>query len=144
VTQCVIAVSAASVGRLAGIIGRKPLLLVGFGVLPVRGVMYALTHLTGALIAIQLFDGVANAIFGVVSILLVADRMRGKGHFNLAQGALATCVGLGAALSNTYGGMLAHRFGFGASFVGLAAVALIAFVLLWVGVPETLIATKAD
>ncbi len=138
VTQCVIAASAARVGRLAGKIGRKPLLLIGFGVLPVRGVLYALTHVTSALIAIQLLDGVANSIFGVVSILLVADRMRGKGHFNLAQGGLAVCVGLGAALSNTYGGTLAHRFGFDASFVGLAAVGLLAFLLLWIGVPETL------
>lgn len=64
--------------------------------------------------------------------------MRGKGHFNLAQGALAVSVGLGAALSNTYGGTLAHRFGFGASFVGLAAVGLVGFGLLWIGVPETL------
>jgi predicted MFS family arabinose efflux permease len=118
--------------------GRKPLLLIGFGVLPVRGVLYSLTHVTGGLIAIQLLDGVANSIFGVVSILLVADRMRGKGHFNLAQGGLAVCVGLGAALSNTYGGMLARRFGFGWSFVGLAAVGLIGFALLWIGVPETL------
>jgi len=138
VTQCVIAASAASVGRLAGSMGRKPLLLIGFGVLPVRGVLYSLTHVTGGLIAIQLLDGVANSIFGVVSILLVADRMRGKGHFNLAQGGLAVCVGLGAALSNTYGGMLARRFGFGWSFVGLAAVGLIGFALLWIGVPETL------
>jgi len=138
VTQCVIAASAARVGRLAGSLGRKPLLLLGFGVLPLRGVLYSLTHLTSALIAIQLLDGVANSIFGVVSILLVADRMRGKGHFNLAQGALAVAVGLGAALSNTYGGMLAHRFGFSASFIGLAAVGLLAFLLLWIGVPETL------
>ena len=56
VTQCVIAASAASVGRMAGKIGRKPLLLIGFGVLPVRGVLYSLTHVTGALIAIQLLD----------------------------------------------------------------------------------------
>lgn len=143
VTQCVIAVSAVWVGRLAGSVGRKPLLLVGFGVLPVRGVLYALTHVTGALIAIQVLDGLANSIFGVVSILVVADRMRGKGHFNLAQGALAVCVGLGAALSNTYGGTLAHRFSFGASFVGLAAVGLLSFLLLWVGVPETLDARQA-
>ncbi len=143
VTQCVIAASAASVGRLAGSVGRKPLLMIGFGVLPVRGFLYSLTHVTGALIAIQLLDGVANSIFGVVSILLVADRMRGKGHFNLAQGALAVCVGLGAALSNAYGGMLARRFGFGWSFVGLAAVGLVAFVLLWSGVPETLTTSGA-
>ncbi|MBW4038608.1 MAG: MFS transporter [Acidobacteria bacterium] len=138
VTQCVIAVSAATFGRLAGTVGRKPLLLLGFGALPIRGILYAVTHLTGALIAIQLLDGLANSIFGVVSILLVADRMRGKGHFNLAQGALAACVGLGAAISNTYGGILAHRFGFRGSFLGLAAVALLALLLLWFGVPETL------
>lgn len=138
VTQCVIAVSASGFGRLAGNIGRKPLLLLGFGALPIRGVLYALTHVTGALIAIQLLDGLANSIFGVVSILLVADRMRGKGHFNLAQGTLAACVGLGAAISNTYGGILAHRFSFRVSFLGLAAVALVALALLWTGVPETL------
>jgi len=138
VTQCVIALTAAWVGRLAGRVGRRPLLLVGFAVLPLRGLLYALTHVTGALIAIQVLDGMANSIFGVVSILVVADRMRGKGHFNLAQGALATCVGLGASLSTSYGGLLAHRFGFGASFVGLAAVAVLALGLLWWGVPETL------
>jgi hypothetical protein len=30
-----------------------------------------------ALIAVQLLDGVANVIFGVVSVLVVADRTRG-------------------------------------------------------------------
>jgi MFS family permease len=138
VTQLVIACSAACIGRLAGSVGRKPLLLIGFGVLPVRGLLYALTHQTIALIAIQTLDGVANAIFGVVSILLVADRMRGKGHFNLAQGTLATCVGLGAALSNSYGGLLAHHYGFSVSFAGLAGVAVLAVLLLAFGVPETL------
>ncbi len=138
VTQCVIAVTAAWVGRVAGSLGRKPLLLVGFGVLPVRGALYAVTHVTAALIAIQVLDGVANSIFGVVSILFVADRLRGTGRFNLAQGALATCVGLGAALSNTYGGILAHRYGFATSFLGLAAVAGLAVALLWAYVPETL------
>jgi hypothetical protein len=34
VTQTMIACSAAWVGRMAGSVGRKPLLLVGFGVLP--------------------------------------------------------------------------------------------------------------
>lgn len=138
VTQVVIACSATWVGRVAGTLGRKPLLLVGFGVLPIRGLLYALTHMTTALIAIQVLDGVANAIFGVVSILVVADRMRGTGHFNLAQGVLAMCVGLGASLSNTYGGVLAHRYGFATSFLGLAGVAVVAVGLLWMGFPETL------
>ncbi len=138
VTQVVIAATAALVGRTASSVGRKPLLLVGFGVLPVRGLLYTLVHGTTALIAVQALDGVANAIFGVVSILLVADRMRGTGHFNFAQGALATCVGLGAALSTTLGGTLIHRFNYNVSFLGLAGVAALGFVLLLLAVPETL------
>lgn len=137
VTQIVIASTAALIGRLAGTRGRKPLLLIGFGVLPLRGVLYTLTHSTWLLIAIQALDGVANAIFVVVSILVVADLMRKTGRFNLAQGALGTAVGLGAALSTTVGGLLAHRYGFAASFLGLAAIATVAFVLLWLAVPET-------
>jgi MFS family permease len=137
-TQLVIATAATFVGRAASRIGRKPLLLVGYGVLPIRGALYALTHLAPALIAVQVLDGVANAIFGVVSILVLADRMRGTGHFNLAQGALATCVGLGAAFSNTLGGMLVHRFSFNVSFLGLAGVAAVAFLLVLFALPETL------
>jgi predicted MFS family arabinose efflux permease len=53
-------------------------------------------------------------------------------------GALATMVGIGAALSNTIGGVLIQRFGYQASFTGLAGIALAAFALLWFTVPETL------
>lgn len=138
VTQLVISCTAAWIGRKASSIGRRPLLLVGFGVLPVRAVLYTVTHVTGALIAIQVLDGVANSIFAVVSILLISDLMRGTGSFNFGQGALGTMVGLGAALSTTLGGLLIHRFGFSASFLGLGAVAAVAFTVLWFGVPETL------
>lgn len=143
VTQLVIAISAAWVGRLAGSKGRKPLLLIGFGVLPIRGALYTFTHATSALIAIQTLDGVANSIFGVVSILVIADRTRGTGRFNLAAGALATTVGLGAALSTTVGGRLIHRVGFHDSFWGLACIAVLAFCILLFGVPETLRETEA-
>jgi MFS family permease len=138
VTQLVIAISAASIGRIAGVRGRKPLLMLGFGVLPLRAVLYTLTQNTAALITIQLLDGVANAIFGVVAILVVADLTRGSGRFNLVQGALATAVGIGAALSNTFGGMLVRGSSFRGSFLALGAVAAIAFALLCLGVPETL------
>jgi MFS family permease len=137
VTQVVIAISAAAVGRSANAHGRKPLLLLGFGVLPIRGVLYTLTQNTVALIGIQVLDGIANSIFGVVSILVVADRTRGTGRFNLVQGALATAVGIGAALSTTFGGKLIQHYGYRISFLALAAVAAVALVLLWLGVPET-------
>lgn len=47
-------------------------------------------------------------------------------------------VGIGAATSNAIGGTLIQHLGYHASFLGLAGIALIAFVLLWFTVPETL------
>jgi MFS family permease len=138
VTQLVIALTAVWIGKRAATKGRKPLLLLGFGVLPIRGVLYTLTHAAAALIAIQTLDGVANAIFGIVSILVVKDRTQGTGRFNLAAGSLATMVGIGAAASTTIGGVLIQRLGYRASFLGLAGIALLAFALLWFAVPETL------
>ena len=138
VTQLVIASNAGWIGKAAGRIGRKPLLLVGYGVLPVRGLLYTLTHFTPALIAVQLLDGVANAIFGVVSILVITDLTRGTGRFNLAAGALAAMVGLGAAFSNAVGGEMVRHASFNGSFLGLAGIAALAVAVLAFGVPETL------
>ncbi len=136
VTQLVIAASAAWIGTRAGK-GRKPLMLLGFGVLPIRGAMYTLVHAPAALIGIQFLDGVANVVFVIVSILVIKDRTEGTGRFNLAAGALATMVGIGAALSNAIGGVLVQRISFNASFLGLAAVGVAAFAVLFFGVPET-------
>jgi predicted MFS family arabinose efflux permease len=143
VTQLVMAVIAVWIGTRAAAKGRKPLLLLGFGVLPIRGVLYTLTHAAGALIAIQTLDGVANAIFAIVSILVVKDRTQGTGRFNMAAGSLATVVGIGAAASTTFGGVLIQHLGYRASFLGLAGIALLAFALLWFAVPETLAGTAA-
>jgi MFS family permease len=138
VTQVVIMCFAPAIGRFTNLHGRKPLLMVGFGVLPIRALLYTLTHNMESLIAIQILDGIANAIFGVVSILVVADRTRSTGRFNLVQGSLATAVGIGAALSTTFGGKLIQHFSYRISFLSLGTIAAIAFVLLWTAIPETL------
>jgi len=138
VTQLLISLTAAWIAKRAATHGRKPLLLLGFGVLPIRGILYTLTDVTSVLIAIQVLDGVANAIFGIVSILVIKDRTEGTGRFNIASGSLATMVGIGAALSTTIGGILIQHFGYHASFLGLAGIGSIAFALLWIAIPETL------
>ena len=138
VTQVVIMCLAPAIGRFANLRGRKPLLMVGFGVLPIRALLYTLTHNTESLIAIQILDGIANATFSVVSILVVADRTRATGRFNLVQGGLATAVGLGAALSTVFGGKLVQQFSYRISFLSLGTIAALAFLLLWSAIPETL------
>ena len=136
-TQLVITLLASWAGRKAGTWGRKPLLLIAFGVLPVRAVLYTLTHNTGELVAIQILDGVAAAIFGVVSVLVIADLTRGTGRFNLTLGAIGTAVGIGASLSQVIAGSIVHHFGSSAGFLFLAAVAAAAFGILYFLMPET-------
>jgi MFS family permease len=137
VTQAVVALRAPWIGARAESLGRKPLLVLGFGVLPVRGVLYTLTASPFLLISIQVLDGIGVAVFGVVSVLVIADLTRGSGRFNLSQGALGTAVGVGAALSNAVAGTIVHWFGYAAGFLCLAGIAVVATVLLWLAMPET-------
>jgi MFS family permease len=136
-TQLVIALLAPWWGRKAGTWGRKPLLLIAFGVLPVRAVLYTLTHNPGELIAVQVLDGVAAGIFGVVAVLVIADLTQGTGRFNLTLGAIGTAVGIGASLSQFIAGSIVHHFGSNAGFLFLAAVAAAAFGILYFRMPET-------
>ena len=136
-TQLVITLLASWSGRKAGSWGRKPLLLIAFGALPVRGVLYTLTHNTDALVAIQILDGVGAGIFGVVSVLVIADLTQGSGRFNLTLGAISTAVGIGASLSQVIAGSIVHHLGSNAGFLFLAAVASAAFGILYFFMPET-------
>jgi predicted MFS family arabinose efflux permease len=136
-TQVVVTLLASWSGRMAGIWGRKPLMLIAFGILPLRGVLYTLTANTALLVTIQVMDGIAAAIFGVVSVLIIADLTRGTGRFNLTLGAINTAVGIGAALSQAIAGAIVHHAGFRAGFLFLAAVALAAFAILYLLMPET-------
>ena len=136
-TQFVITLLASWSGRKAGTWGRKPLLLIAFGVLPIRGVLYTLTSNTALLVAIQVMDGVGAGIFGVVSVLVIADLTRGTGRFNFTLGAITTAVGIGAALSQVIAGSIVHHVGFRAGFLFLAGVASAAFAVLYFLMPET-------
>jgi len=136
-TQLTVALIASWSGRKAGSWGRKPLLLIAFGVLPVRALLYTLTDNTVALVAIQVLDGIGAGIFGVVSVLVIADLTQGSGRFNLTLGAISTAVGIGAALSQTIAGTIVQRFNFDVGFIFLAIVAAAAFGILYFFMPET-------
>ena len=136
-TQVVITFLASWSGRQAGAWGRKPLLLIAFGVLPVRAILYTLTSNTFLLVAIQILDGVGAGIFGVVSVLVIADLTRGTGRFNLTLGAISTAVGIGAALSQVIAGTIVRHMGYHAGFYFLGAVAAAALAILYFFMPET-------
>ena len=61
------------------------------------------------LVAVQVFDGITAAVFGVMVPLIVADVAFGTGHFNLAQGIVGTATGIGASLSTALGGYVSDH-----------------------------------
>jgi MFS family permease len=136
-TQLVITLIASWSGKKAGQWGRKPLLLIAFIALPIRGLLYTFTDNATSLIAIQVLDGIGAGIFGVVSVLVIADLTKGSGHFNLALGAITTAVGIGASLSQVIAGSLVHHLGYRTGFLFLAGVALTALAAVYFFMPET-------
>jgi predicted MFS family arabinose efflux permease len=118
-------------------IGRKPIFLLALAVLPVRGVLFSITSSPYAVVGIQLFDGVAAGIFGVISVLIASDLMRGTGRFNFAQGLTALAVGIGATLSNATAGYVVQWFGYPSGFLYLASIAGCALVFFVLLMPET-------
>ncbi|MBE9463926.1 MFS transporter [Dyadobacter subterraneus] len=117
--------------------GRKWLMLVCFAILPIRGLLYTFSANPFFITSVQVLDGISAGIFGVVSILIIADLTKGSGHFNLANGILITAVGLGASFSNVAAGYIANVFSFKIAFLFLSAVAALAFVICLYFMKET-------
>ena len=142
VPQLVVAGFAPWVGRLADTWGRRPLLLVCFAALGLRGVLFALVMDPYLVVAVQILDGICAAILGVTLPLVVADVTRGTGRFNLGLGIVGSAVGIGAALSTTLAGYAIDHFGRAFAFCSLAGVAVCGLTLLWLLLPETRVPAK--
>jgi Na+/melibiose symporter-like transporter len=135
--QCVMVPVAMLVGARTQRWGRKPIFLVAFGVLAVRGVLYTFSRDPYWLLGVQLLDGVGAGIFGALFPVVVADLTRGTGRFNASQGAIATAQGVGAALSTTLAGLIIVQAGYAAAFLTLGAIAAAGFLLFLFAMPET-------
>ena len=137
VPQAIVALASPSVGRKAQQWGRRPLLLLGFAALAIRGVLFATVNDPYVLVAVQVFDGVTAAVFSVMIPLIVADVAFGSGHFNFAQGVVGTATGIGASLSTVLAGYVSDRLGHTVAFTGLAGVAALGLAMILFLMPET-------
>jgi MFS family permease len=135
--QIIVALMAPWVGRQAETWGRRPLLLLGFGALPLRALLFSLFTDPPLLLAFQLLDGVSGAVLGVMTALIIADATNGTGRFNLAQGLIGTASGIGASLSTTLFGFIAMTFGQTIVFLSIASVGVVGTSIVWFWMPET-------
>ena len=137
IPQVLVALASPWVGRLAERIGRRPLLVVGYASLPLRAALFAVVDDPYLLVPVQLLEGVAAAVFGVMLPLVAADLTRESGRYTLSLGALGLAGTLGAALSTTVAGLVATGFGVKAAFWTLSAAGLVAVTLVALAMPET-------
>lgn len=137
VPQAIVALASPWVGRMAGRIGRKRLLLIGWGALPVRGLLLALLPGAWPLVMGQAVSGLSAAVFGVLVPLLAADLTIGTSHFNLCMAMLGLAMYVGAAASTTLSGGVADWAGMEIAFLMLSAVGLIGTLVVWLGMSET-------
>jgi MFS family permease len=141
VPQMVVAALSPWAGRMAQVLGRRPVLLCGFAALPLRALLFAALARIGPaglpLVAIQVLDGVSATVFGLSLPLIAADATRRTGYLNLAIGGLGLAVNVGATASTTVAGIVTDRLGAPTAFVGLAAVGMLAWVVILLAMPET-------
>jgi MFS family permease len=137
VPQGVVAIISPWVGHRAALSGRRPMLLLGWSALPLRGLLLLVLPGAWLPIAAQAVGGISAAVFGVMFPLIAADITRGTSHFNLCMGVLGLALFLGAALSTTLGGWIADLGGVPLAFAVLTLVGVLAVLMVWLAMPET-------
>jgi MFS family permease len=123
------------VGRAADRYGRRPFLLVGFGLLVPATVAQGYV-LTPALMVVNRFLlGVAVALVFAPSLAVAGDLAR-EGESGTTLSVLTMAFGLGVAVGPLASGYL-ERFGFAVPFLAAGALATLALVLVGTQVTET-------
>jgi MFS family permease len=135
--QFMVVAIAPTIGALAQRWGRRPLLVICFVPICIRGAVFAMSNDPFAIVAVQLLDGISAATLGVLVPLVIADTTRGTGHFNFAQGVIGVAVGIGASLGTTMAGYVADSFGDVVVFWVLGSVGAAGLLLAIAFMPET-------
>jgi MFS family permease len=135
--QIVMVPTAYLAGAKADSWGRKPIFLVGFIFLTIRGFLYTLSDNAYWLVGVQVLDGVGAGIFGALFPLVVQDLTHGSGRFNVSLGALTAMWGVGAASSHIIAGGIVVAAGYDGAFISLGIVAAVGMTLYWAAMPET-------
>lgn len=124
------------VGRLSDQFGRKPVLVIGSAVLPLRLWLYSLVGHPGWIPLIQMLHGLTFSIITVVPLAFINDivpeRLRASG-----QSLLFVAYGTSSSLLPLFGGMSADLFGLQEMYQILALLSFLSFLLILFLLPES-------
>jgi predicted MFS family arabinose efflux permease len=108
------------------------IILGSFLVLPLRGVLACFLNGWWGVVPVEVLDGIGIGLQSVAVPGMVARSLYGTGRVNLAQGAVITIQGAGAAVSPALGGWIVQWVGYSPTFLVLGGFGLLA-VAVWVG-----------
>ena len=126
-----------AMSRIVNKFNRKTLFLTAFLILPIRAILYTLVESSYLLLFIQIFDGIAAGILGIMGTVINSDLAVNTGRFNFLQGMGAMSTNVGESISQLFAGFIAKSFGFNISFFALACTAIIGSLFFAFLMPET-------
>ncbi len=131
--QVAMVFAALLVPRLARILGMDKVLSLALLFVIIRAGLAAWSSHWGAIVAIQVLEGLAMGFAGVALPALASDAMRGSGHAGAGLGGVMMAYGLGAAASPTLAGLVTQGLGYPAAFMALGLVAGLGLILWTAG-----------
>jgi MFS family permease len=130
-------------GPLADRVGRRPLLVIGWCAMTVRLLLIAIAFAPWQVLAIQVLDGAAQALFAVAAAAWMTDRLNDPRRVGEAQALVGVALVLGSAIGPTLSGLIVDQLGYRGMFLTLAGVGALATVIVVAFIPETLRAQPA-
>ncbi|ESZ76799.1 MFS transporter [Mesorhizobium sp. L103C105A0] len=123
-----------SAGRLADMVGRRPLLLGGIALFTLASVLCGLAPTLWLLIAARAVQGLGAALMMALTLAFVAETVT-KERTGSAMGLLGAMSAIGTTLGPSLGGLLIAGFGWRALFLVNVPLGLLTFALAWLALP---------
>jgi len=133
ISQAVMIPVAIWVARRIDKYGYWRLIMLALAIMPVRAALAAATNAPEMMVPVQILDGLAAGILGVVVPGFIVSLLHDSGHVNAGQSVVMLMQGVGAALSPALTGMIAGSYSFAIAFSVLSLIALVALVIWWRG-----------
>jgi MFS family permease len=136
VSQVLVAILSPWVGYHSEKWGRKPLLLLGFGLETARALLLASSSSIPVLLVAQILGGMSAAAVTVLTVLIITDMTAGTGRFNLVRGFIGTLVAIAASISTAASGFIFDALGQWQGFLSLVIVSAVATGLVLIACPR--------
>lgn len=124
-------------GKLADLIGRKPVIFFGISVCIVCSLFYPILTTVWAFLLLRLVHGFSTGFSPTATVAYVADitpiQRRGE-----AIGIISVCMNVGASIAPPFGSFIAVQFSLSTMFMASSMAALVSFLVL-LGLKETLV-----